>query len=86
MSYIEDIEKIDKQIEKLKKQSKAIVKQQSKEERKQRTRNLIQSGALAEKYFNIQHLSLEQKEIIFKMFSDYVNENIPKNLRGDADG
>ncbi|EAC2922400.1 hypothetical protein TP97_15130 [Listeria monocytogenes] len=83
---MEDIEKIDKQIEKLKKQSKAIVKQQSKEERKQRTRNLIQSGALAEKYFNIQHLSLEQKEIIFKMFSDYVNENIPKNLRGDADG
>ncbi|HAB0718283.1 hypothetical protein HB876_13850 [Listeria seeligeri] len=83
---MEDIEKIDKQIEKLKKQSKAIVKQQSKEERKQRTRKLIQSGALAEKYFNIQHLTLEQKETIFKMFSNYVNENIPKNLRGDADG
>ncbi|MHA7118632.1 hypothetical protein [Aerococcus viridans] len=36
------------------------------QERKQRTRRLIQKGSLAEKYFQIENLTPDETEIFFK--------------------
>ena len=44
-------------------------------ERKKRTRRLIQKGALLEKYFESEHLSVEETEELLKTFSGYVNGN-----------
>lgn len=44
-------------------------------ERKKRTRLLIQKGALLEKYFEAEHLSVEETEELLKMFAEYVNGN-----------
>ncbi|WP_139343269.1 hypothetical protein [Virgibacillus siamensis] len=42
-------------------------------ERKIRTRRLIQKGALLEKYFECEHLSVKDTEDLLQMFADYVN-------------
>lgn len=44
-------------------------------ERKKRTRRLIQKGALLEKYFESEHLSVEETEELLKTFAAYVNGN-----------
>ena len=44
-------------------------------ERKKRTRRLIQKGALLEKYFESEHLSVEETEELLKTFSSYINGN-----------
>lgn len=42
-------------------------------ERKKRTRRLIQKGALLEKYFEAELLTVEETEELLKMFAGYVN-------------
>lgn len=53
-----------------------IIKQQAylqrSKERKARTRRLIQKGALLEKYFEIDNLSVAETEDFLKQFSGYV--------------
>ncbi|MBC9826138.1 hypothetical protein [Carnobacterium inhibens] len=46
----------------------------SQKERKERTRRLIQKGALLENYFECEHLSIEETEELLRAFSQYVNE------------
>jgi len=46
----------------------------SQKERKERTRRLIQKGALLENYFECEHLSVKETEELLKVFSNYVNE------------
>lgn len=53
---------LEKKLEQLKAQKKAIQAKQSKIERAQRTRRLIQNGALAEKYLNAENMSPEDFE------------------------
>lgn len=48
--------------------------------RKERTRLLIQKGALLEKYFNISDLSLEDTEKILKLFAPFVTKNMPEQF------
>ena len=50
-------------------------------ERKKRANRLIQKGALLEKYFDSENLTVEQTEELLKMFSDYVNHNKPDYLK-----
>ena len=50
-------------------------------ERKKRTRRLIQKGALLEKYFEAEHLSIDQTEELLKMFAGYVNERKSEKLK-----
>jgi hypothetical protein len=51
MIKIEDrLKKIDEQMKQLKAQKQAIVSREKQKERKDRTRRLIQNGALAEKF------------------------------------
>lgn len=43
--------------------------------RKERTRLLIQKGALLDKYFETENLSVDDTENLLKTFSNYVNSN-----------
>lgn len=51
--------------------------------RKARTRRLIQKGALLEKYFQADDLSVEQTEELLKIFANYVNAHKPNKLKND---
>lgn len=49
--------------------------------RKERTRKLIQKGALLEKYFKAENLSIDESEDLLKIFADYVNHNKPTHFK-----
>lgn len=72
-----DIEVIEKKIKLLEEKKKSFHKSVHTQDRKDRTRLLIQTGALCEKYFDIENLSLSEREEIFKIFSSYIKNNIP---------
>ena len=72
-----DIDKIELKIKMLEDKKKTIEKSIHIQDRKNRTRLLIQTGALCEKYFDIENLLLSQREEIFKLFSLYIKNNIP---------
>ena len=48
------------------------------EQRKARTKRLIETGALAEKYFELDDFTIEQREKIFQTFSEFVKSKIQK--------
>ena len=52
-------------------------------EQQARSRRLIQKGALLEKYFQADNLSVEQTEELLKIFADYVNAHKPNKLKND---
>lgn len=68
-----EITNIDKQIEIMEKKKSALKSHVDKNRtRKERTRRLIQVGALAEKYFELQSNDMLEVEDIFSQFSTYV--------------
>jgi DNA gyrase/topoisomerase IV subunit A len=69
------INKLDQQIENLERKKKIYEHSLSNESRKARTRRLIQIGALAEKYYDLDGNDLHEVEEIFKQFSSYVKAN-----------
>lgn len=56
---------------------------ENRQARKARSRRLIQKGALLEKYFQADNLSVEQTEELLKIFADYVNAHKPNKLKND---
>lgn len=52
-------------------------------ERKKRANRLIQKGALLEKYFDSDHLSVEETEELLSVFSTYINSNKPNKFKKD---
>ncbi|MGK7379739.1 hypothetical protein ACSFXN_18130 [Planococcus sp. 1R117A] len=46
------------------------------EERKARTKRLIETGALAEKYFGMEKLSVEEREKVFQTFSGFIKSKL----------
>lgn len=76
-----DIEKLDLKIKYLTDKKKSLEKNINNIDRKARTRRLIQTGALCEKYFEIEHLSIEDREEVFKMFSDYIKTHTPEKYK-----
>ena len=72
-------EKMDREYFKLR-QSKYYENRQA---RKARSRRLIQKGALLEKYFQADNLSVKQTEELLKTFADYVNAHKPNKLKND---
>lgn len=52
--------------------------------RKERTRLLIQKGALLDKYFETENLSVDDTENLLKIFSNYVNSNKPDKYKKDS--
>ncbi|WP_336765668.1 hypothetical protein [Paenibacillus sp. USHLN196] len=75
------ISDIDIKIEQLEERKNRIVKLASDKERKQRANRLIQTGALAEKYFGIEHLSIEKREELFNIFAAFISKNTPEKYR-----
>ncbi|AIF68413.1 hypothetical protein GZ22_18475 (plasmid) [Terribacillus saccharophilus] len=69
------INKLNQQIEHLERKKKVYEHSLSQESRKERTRRLIQIGALSEKYFELNQNDLQEVEEIFKQFSAYVKSN-----------
>lgn len=69
------LSKIDAQIKKLEREKKIFEHSLSKENRKKRTRRLIQIGAISEKYFDLYENDLHDIEEIFSQFSLYVKSN-----------
>lgn len=72
---------IDIQILALEQQVKALYHVASVQKRKERTRRLIQKGALLEKYFGIEDLDVNETEEILKMVSSFVRDKIPEHLK-----
>lgn len=73
------VERLNQQKQKLQEKinhEKRIINQQAylqrTKKRKARTRRLIQKGALLEKYFEIDNLSVTETEEFLKQFSGYV--------------
>ncbi|QUR72443.1 hypothetical protein GST81_13020 (plasmid) [Enterococcus faecium] len=77
-----DLNDINKRIEKLKIQ-KNILRANSEQNinRKRRTKRLIEKGALLEKYFEIDYLTVEETEEFLKIFSEYIKANKPKSIK-----
>ncbi|MDT2868980.1 hypothetical protein [Lactococcus lactis] len=74
-------EEIQKKIERenlILKKSKYL---ESTKERKARTRKLIQKGALLDKYFDTENLSIDETEDFLKIFSNYIKENKPDKYK-----
>lgn len=74
-------EEIQKKIERenlILKKSKYL---ESTKERKTRTRKLIQKGALLDKYFETENLSIDETEDFLKIFSNYIKENKPDKYK-----
>ena len=74
-------EEIQKKIERensILKKSKYL---ESTKKRKERTRKLIQKGALLDKYFDTENLSINETEDFLKILSNYIKENKPDKYK-----
>lgn len=69
------INKIEEHIKRLEREKKAYEFSLSKENRKKRTRRLIEIGALTQKYFELESNDLHEIEEILSQFSLYVKSN-----------
>lgn len=69
------IEKIDQKISQLEREKKILERSLKTNQRKERTRRLIQLGALSEKYFDLYHSDLEDVEEIFSQFSNFIKNH-----------
>lgn len=71
---------LNQQITELKKKKNQLQNETKRraswEQRKLRTKRLIETGALAEKYFGLEEFTIEQREKIFQTFSEFVKAKI----------
>ena len=77
-----DLNDINKRIEKLKIQ-KNILRANSEQNinRKRRTKRLIEKGALLEKYFEIDYLTVEETEEFLKIFLNILKQINLKSIK-----
>lgn len=77
----EQLKKIEEKMAQLKAQKQAIINREKAKERQNRTRRLIQNGALAEKYLGCEKLPPEQFEIFLQKLvqNNDVKELIKQN-------
>lgn len=71
----DEVRKIDEKIKMLEQKKKALEYKVSNEERRERTRRLIQKGALFEKYLENENVSLKDTEDLLKVLADFKNKN-----------
>ena len=62
----ERLDKLNKKIAQLKAREQKIINRDKQRQRKERTRRLIQNGALAEKYLNCENIEPDEFEKILK--------------------
>lgn len=82
-NLIKQRDKAEKKIEQADFKARQSKYYESQKKRKARSRRLIQKGALLEKYFQANNLSVEQTEELLKIFADYVNAHKPDKLKND---
>ena len=82
-NLIKQRDKAEKKIEQADFKARQSKYYESQKKRKERSRRLIQKGALLEKYFQANNLSVEQTEELLKIFADYVNAHKPDKLKND---
>ncbi|MEK4677757.1 MULTISPECIES: restriction endonuclease [Bacillus] len=68
--------------EQLKKTKQELKRKMKLEEKKKREKLCKDTGELTEKYFNIEHLSIEEREVLFESISIRVNEKIENLFPG----
>lgn len=62
----ERLEELELKMKQLQAQKQSLVKREQEKERKDRTRRLIENGALAEKYLNCEKISSKEFEELLK--------------------
>ncbi|MBT2757929.1 hypothetical protein J7E71_18815 [Mesobacillus foraminis] len=72
---VEDIQRIEDRIKVLEQKKRALEHKISSEDRKDRTRRLIQKGALLEKYLGLEDASVEDTEKWLKVLADFKKKN-----------
>jgi hypothetical protein len=77
----EEIQRIEDKIKVLEQKKKALELKVSTEDRRARTRRLIQKGALLEKYLDIENASIEETENLLKVLADFKNKNTEYLIR-----
>jgi hypothetical protein len=78
-SAVEKLQEIEEQMKRLKQEEKELKRKAKMEEKKKKQeQSWKQTGELAEKYFQIKHLSIEKQEQLFESISILVNEKIEK--------
>lgn len=77
MTTESEITRLNKKINRLQQQAKSMQKFQRDRHRRERTRRLIEIGAMAQKHFELENNTLPEIEEILIMFSEYVRFNKP---------
>lgn len=72
----EKLQELEEQMKRLKEEERDLKRKAKAEEKKKRDKLCKDTGELAEKYFNIEHLSIEDREALFESISVRVNEKI----------
>lgn len=82
MTKDNELTKINREIERLKIQ-RNLLKANSEQNinRKKRTKRLIEKGALLEKYFDIDYLTVKETEEFLKIFATYVKAHKPNKFK-----
>ncbi|MFD4820901.1 DUF3847 domain-containing protein [Peribacillus butanolivorans] len=71
----EELQKMKDRIKVLEQKKRVLEHKVSNEARKERTRRLIQKGALLEKYLEEESLSLNDTENLLKVLANFKNKN-----------
>lgn len=79
-SKVEKLQELLEKEEQLKKAKQDLKKALRAEEKKAREKCYRDTGELAENHFDIEHLSLEEREVLFSSIAAYVNNEIAKNF------
>ncbi len=81
----ETIDSVKNELNYLKKRKSELKKQidftKKDNNRKIRAQRLIQTGALCENYFELDGLTIEEREELFKIFSDFIVSNKPNKFK-----
>ena len=81
----EKLQEVEKKLQQLQNQKKTLLQKQKQEERKARTRRLIQIGALAEKYLHCEGIEPAAFEkMLQKMVSEKNDENVVEDSLSNA--
>ncbi|KRF64357.1 hypothetical protein ASG99_21230 [Bacillus sp. Soil768D1] len=71
----EELQKMKDRIKVLEQKKRVLEHKVSNEARRERTRRLIQKGALLEKYLEEESLSIKDTENLLKVLADFKNKN-----------
>ncbi|ANS52398.1 DNA phosphorothioation-dependent restriction protein DptG [Bacillus thuringiensis] len=81
----EKLQELEEQMKRLKEEERDLKRKAKAEEKKKRDKLCKDTGELIEKCFDVEHLSLEERELLFSSISSYVNNEITQNFPRQKD-